>query len=427
VRHDSPLVVSTSLHHHRLANGLEAWLWHDPGNPVAAHLSFFRVGSRNETPGRTGLAHFLEHMMFKGSRRHPEGAFDALLTAAGGSNNAWTSNDLTVYIDEFPLSAWETVLDLESDRLLGLVLAPDSLERERAVVLSERRLSVDDDPLAFFFEQAQLIAEAGSPYAHPVIGWPEDIAGWSGEDVLAFYRRHYRPGNCVLVTAGGVDPERWRAGLDHHYGPLPEPAEPAPAAPPSPPPAAGNRTYSLERPAESAAVALGLPFPAAGDGSGEAGLALLTTLLAGGESARLHDRLVAAEALATEVAIFTVGRLGPGRLWIQALAASPRRLGRLEHRLLEECERFASEGPQDDELARARRLVAVGHHRRLATTAGRARLLGQSALLAGDERLVRDWIDRVHAVSAREITDLFATSLASPGRTLARLVPVAGP
>jgi zinc protease len=424
VPYDVPLASAGSLHRHRLANGLEAWLWHEPGSPVAAHLSYFRVGSRNETPGRTGLAHFLEHMMFKGSRRYPDGAFDTVLTATGGSNNAWTDNDVTVYIDEFPVTAWRTVLDLEADRLLGLVLDPDSLEREREVVLSERRLSVDDDPLSFFFEQAQLVAAAGGPYAHPVIGWREDIARWSASDVLAFYRRYYRPGNCFLVTVGGIEPEVWRSGLETFYGPLGDgegapPAEP----PPSEPPADGEREYTLRRPADTAAVAIALPLPPADDGSEEASLEILTTLLAGGESARLHDRLVAEEGLATTVGIFATGRLGPGRLWIYALAASPRRLARLERRLLEECARFADEGPSPGELERALRLATVRHHRRLTTTAARARLLGRSVLFSGDARLVRDWDTRLASVSPEDLSAPFAERLAAPGRTHARLLP----
>lgn len=423
MRHDAPLASATSLHRHRLPNGLEAWLWHEPDHPVATHLSFFRVGSRDETPGRTGLAHFLEHMMFKGSRRHPEGAFDALLTAAGCSNNAWTSNDFTVYTDDFPVAAWETVLDLESDRLTGLVLDPASLERERQVVLSERRLRVDDDPLAFFAEQAQLVAAAGSPYAHPVIGWREDIAAWRADDVLAFYRRHYRPSRTLVVTAGGVAPEAWREGLERHYGPLADPGDGTPEEPPYPPPLAGRREYTLRRPAESAALAVGLPLPPAGDGSGEPLLALLLTLLAGGASARLHERLVEEEALATSVAVYPVGRRGPGWLWIEALATDPRATGRLEKRLLEECERLASEGPEDDELARARLLAATRHHRELVTTSGRALALGQSVLLTGDDRLVHEWTARLEAVDGEGLRTFFAALLDAPGRTHARLLP----
>lgn len=427
MHHDLSLVTATSIVHHRLANGLDAWLWHDPENPVACHLSFVRVGSRDEPPGRTGLAHFLEHMMFKGSRRHPEGAFDALLTMAGGSNNAWTSNDWTVYIDEFPTTAWTTVLELEADRLTGLVLDPASLERERAVVLSERRLSVDDDPLAFFFEQAQLVAAAGSPYAHPVIGWREDIASWTAEDVLHFYRLHYRPERVTLVTSGGIDPQTWRAGLEEFYGRVDAPTLATPFPPSrSSPQVAGEREYSLKRPAESGAIAVGLPLPPAGDGSGEPRLELLLTLLAGGASARFHDRLVQDESLATSVEAFLLGRRGPGWLWIYALSASPRTLARLERRLLEECERFAEEGPEEAELTRARRLALVRHERRLATNAGRAQLLGHSVLLSGDERLVSDWAALLGSITVADLTRLFSSLFSAPGRTRARLVPGAG-
>ncbi len=170
-----------------LANGLKIIVWPDHDIPNANYYTFYKVGSRNEYPGITGLAHYFEHMMFNGTSKRAPGAFDREMEAAGGSNNASTSNDLTIYTDWFPSSALEAIFDLEGDRMANLAFDPKVIESERGVVYSERRSSVDNDNFGTLMEQMQATAWTAHPYQFPTIGWPSDIENWKVDDLKQFF------------------------------------------------------------------------------------------------------------------------------------------------------------------------------------------------------------------------------------------------
>src|SRR5687768_13259145 len=173
-----------------LANGMKVIVWPDRDIPNVALYNWVRAGSRNEAPGITGLAHFFEHMMFNGTTRRKPGEFDRLMEAQGGSNNAFTSDDVTVYQDWLPRTAVELVFDLESDRLANLAFVPEVIESERGVVYSERRLRVEDNNMGFLTEQVQATAFVAHPYQFPTIGWPSDIQSWRMEDLRGFFRTY---------------------------------------------------------------------------------------------------------------------------------------------------------------------------------------------------------------------------------------------
>ena len=211
-----------------LANGLKIIVWPDHDIPNANFYTFYKVGSRNEYPGITGLAHYFEHMMFNGTTRRAPGAFDREMEAAGGSNNASTSNDLTIYTDWFPSSALETIFDLEGDRMANLAFDPKVVESERGVVYSERRSSVDNDNFGTLLEQMQATAFTAHPYQFPTIGWPSDIEHWKLDDLKKFFKTYYAPNNAVLVIAGDVDPAQVFALADKYLAPLQKHPEPTP-------------------------------------------------------------------------------------------------------------------------------------------------------------------------------------------------------
>ena len=190
-----------------LPNGLKVIVWPDHDIPNVALYLFVRAGGRNEYPGVTGIAHFFEHMMFNGTDRREQGEFDQEMEAAGGANNAYTSNDLTVYMDWFPKSALETIFDLEADRFMNLAIDPDVVESERGAVYSERRLRVDDNLNGRLFEQLNANAYVAHPYQNPVIGWPSDIENWTQDDLEQFFRTYYAPNNVTMVFSGDVTPE----------------------------------------------------------------------------------------------------------------------------------------------------------------------------------------------------------------------------
>ena len=188
-----------------LANGLKVVVWPDHDIPNVAMYLWFRVGSRNEYPGITGISHFFEHMMFNGTKTRRPGEFDRIMEGNGGRNNAYTSSDVTVYQDWFPRGALELVFDLEADRMRNLDFDPKAVESERGVVYSERRSSVDNDNFGTLVEQIQATAFVAHPYQIPTIGWPSDIEGWTIEDLQTYYQRYYAPNNAVGVRRGRRD------------------------------------------------------------------------------------------------------------------------------------------------------------------------------------------------------------------------------
>ena len=190
-----------------LDNGLEIIVWPDHDIPNVALYYFVRAGGRNEYPGITGLSHFFEHMMFNGTDDLEPGEFDRIMEAAGGQNNAYTSNDITVYQDWFPRSALETVFELEAERLQNLAFVQEAVQSERGVILSERRTRVDNNNAGKLLEQVRATAYAAHPYQFPVIGWPSDIESWTLADLEDFYRTYYAPNNLTMVVAGDVSAE----------------------------------------------------------------------------------------------------------------------------------------------------------------------------------------------------------------------------
>ena len=187
-----------------ISNGMKILIQEDHNIPNVAMYFFFKVGSRNERPGITGISHFFEHMMFNGAKKYGPGQFDTEMEKNGGNNNAYTTEDDTVYTDWFPSSALELMLDMESDRIHNLNFDPKIIESERGVVYSERRTSVDNNNFGVLFEQLRAAAYQAHPYHWPVVGWPSDIESWTMDDLKNHFRMGYAPNNCVMVVVGDV-------------------------------------------------------------------------------------------------------------------------------------------------------------------------------------------------------------------------------
>ena len=228
-----------------LPNGLHVLVWPDHDISNVSLYTYYHVGSRNERPGITGLSHFFEHMMFNGSARFPPGEFDRVMEENGGSNNAYTSNDVTVYQNWFPRSALETIFQLEADRVCCLAIDSTVVESERGVVSSERRTRVDDDNASLLDEQVMATAYVAHPYQIPVIGWPSDIQHWSMSDLKSYFRTYYAPNNATMVVAGDVTPEEIFRLAEKHFGPIP--AQPRPARVPAEPPQMGERRLVVRK------------------------------------------------------------------------------------------------------------------------------------------------------------------------------------
>lgn len=406
-----------------LANGLKIIVWPDHDIPSANYYTFYRVGSRNEHVGITGLAHFFEHMMFNGTSRRAQGEFDRTMEAAGGSNNASTSNDLTVYTDWFPSSALETIFDLEGDRMAHLAFVPQVIESERGVVYSERRSSVDNDGFGTLMEQMQATAFIAHPYHIPTIGWPSDIEHWTIDDLKAFFKTYYAPNNAVLVITGDVDPAQVFALADKYLAAIPRQPAP-PAVTTVEPEQLGERRVVVER-ADARAPIVAYAFHTGfGAGGKEApALELLTTILAEGDSSRLHQRLVEREQAAVDVGAFADLGFDPGLFWVYAMLPPGADVAKAQALLDDELARIVCDGVSAAELDKARNLQLSAFWQQMATINGKARTLGNHEVYNGDYRQAFNAPARYAAVSAADIQTLAAKILRQRNRTTGILLP----
>lgn len=369
-----------------LANGLQLIVWPDHNIPNVTLHNWVRVGSRNEGPGTSGLAHFFEHMMFNGTPRHPQGDFDRLMESHGASNNAYTAQDVTVYQDWFPSAALEQVFELESDRLNHLQFIPEIVENERNVVYSERRLRVDDSNAAMLEEQVQATAFLAHPYRIPTIGWPSDIQSWKLSDLQNFFRTHYAPNNCSLILVGAVEPDQ-ALGLARKYFGSAAAREPPPAVSTREPEQRGERRLVIERPGQNPLVQIAWHAICASDARQPA-LNLLQTILVGGDASRLHRALVEEKRLAVAIGGGWPEGFDPNIFSIGATLPAGGSVSEFESALDEELVRVVRDGVTERELRRAKNIAAADFWRSVATIDGKARLLGEYAVMHRDYRLL---------------------------------------
>ena len=390
-----------------LPNGLQVIVWPDHDIPNVVMYNFVRAGGRNEYPGITGIAHFFEQMMFNGTETSERGEFDRTMEAAGGANNAYTSNDLTVYMDWFPRSALETIFELESDRLHNLAIDPDVVETERGAVFSERRLRIDNDNFGRLYEQMRATAFVAHPYQNPVIGWPSDIENWTQDDLEEFFKAYYAPNNQTMVFAGDVTPEEIYLLAEQYLSPIPR-QHPPPQITTVEPEQQGERRVLIETDAQTPLLHMAFHAGATADPE-TLHLDLLLAILAEGDSSRLHRLLVEEEQLALQVSGWQSDGFDPGLAYFAMTLPPGADIGAVEARLLSELERVAREGVTSAELTKARNLRLAAFWRRLQTIDGKASALGNFEVFTGDyenlfaipEDLSNITSEQLQAVAAR--------------------------
>jgi zinc protease len=407
-----------------LANGMKVIVWTDRDIPNVALYNWVRAGSRNEVSGITGLAHFFEHMMFNGTSRRAPGEFDRIMEAQGGSNNAFTSDDVTVYQDWIPRSALDLVFDLEADRLTNLSFDPKVIESERGVVYSERRLRTEDSNDGFLYEQLQATAFVAHPYQNPTIGWPADIQGWKVEDLQAFFKTYYAPNNCTLILVGDVGAEEGFALAKKYLEPIPRQAPPPPVRTTEPEQLGEKRVY-VQREAQTPLLLYGYKSPAANDPLGPA-INLLMTILVDGNSSRLHRLLVEDKKIAIEVGGHFHEGFDPMLTWLQLTMPEGANLPEVEKVLDAALDELVAKGVTDAELARAKNQFAASFWKQLATINGKANLLGQYEVFEGDYQRLFDAPAVYEQVTREDILKAAARVLQKKNRTVGILTsPVA--
>ncbi len=404
-----------------LANGMRIIVWPVHNIPNVALYNWVRAGSRNEAPGITGLAHFFEHMMFNGTARRKAGDFDKLMEAQGGANNAFTSDDITVYQDWFPRTALELIFDLESDRIANLAFDPEVIESERGVVYSERRLGVDDNNHGYLAEQVQAAAFVAHPYQFPTIGWPADIQSWQLGDLQKFFRTYYAPNNQTLVLAGDVTPEEVFALARKYLEPIPRQAAPAPVLTREPEQTAERRMV-VRRNAQTPLVQYAYKALAAADPRAPA-LSMLLSILVDGDASRLYRLLVEEKKVVIDLGGHWHEGFDPGLLWLYFTLPEATEPDAVQAVIDAELARVVSEGVSDAELRRAKNLVSVSFWKKLATIDGKAQLLGEYEIFHGSWGKLFDAPAQFERVTAAEVLAVAREVLNVNRRTVGVLLP----
>lgn len=406
-----------------LANGMKIVVWPDHDIPNVAIYNWYKVGSRNEYAGITGISHFFEHMMFNGTRTRKPGEFDTVMEANGGSNNAYTSSDVTVYQDWFPRTALELIFDLEGDRMANLDFNPEVVESERGVVYSERRSSVDNRNMGALIEQVDATAFVAHPYQIPTIGWPADIEGWKIEDLRNYYRQYYAPNNAVMFVVGDVQPEEVFNLAEKYLGKTPAQAAPRPVTTKEPV-QTGERRVSLVREGEAPLLVFAHHSVSAADADAPA-TELLMAILADGTSSRLHQSLVEQKQLVVNVDQSWQGGFDPGLAYLLVTLPPGGDLSVVESALDDELLKIASEGVTQAELNKARTQKLAAFWRGLATISGKASALGNYEVFEGDYTKLFQAPATYEKVTVADLKRIAATLFRKDNRTVGTFVPAA--
>jgi zinc protease len=409
-------VVATTLD-----NGLRVLLLEDHRSPIVTVQTWYRVGSRNEARGATGIAHFLEHLMFRGTAKYGPGVFARLVERNGGQDNAFTSQDVTSYYVNLAADRLDLVLDLEADRMHNLLLDPKIITSEREVVIEERRTRTEDDPGGFLGEEVSATAFRAHPYGQPIIGWPTDLKRITPEEIRAFYRTYYVPNNALLVVVGDFKTADALTKVNATFGPIPRAAEPPPvlAVEPS---QNGERRVTVQKPAELPIVYLGYPVPNQ-KSADAAPLELLSVILAGGRSSRLYRDLVHERQLALEAGgDYSYFSFDPNLFWFWATPLPGQTAETLEKELLGHMERLKKEPVSELELRRAKNQIEASFVFQDDSIHRRGSLLARFELIGG-YALKDNYLASIRAVTAADLQRVAGAYFQDDKKNVGTLLP----
>ncbi len=408
---------------YKIDNGMRVLALEDHSIPTVTYYTFFRVGSRDERAGRTGMSHLFEHMMFNGAKKYGPGAFDRLIESRGGFSNAFTKEDLTAYHETFPADALDQVIDMEADRMSGLQLTEESLKSEREVVKEERRLRNDNDIFGAMYELLTAQSYLAHPYHWPVVGWMADLDAITVADCQDYFRIHYAPNNATIVIVGDFKAEHAIDLISKAYGTIPAQPSPPPVVR-SEPPQQGERRALLKKPAQVPAIAVA--YHAAPSSAADLfALDLLQIILGEGDSSRLVRRLVYEKELATTVQVENVWRVDPSTLVIFAEAKPGVAIETLEAALHEEIDRLGRDEVSDSELQKAKNIRTTGQVKALKTSNGKGEQIGLYDTYFGDYQRLFTSLKRYDAVTKSDLKAVAAHYLRPDNRTVVTLVPTA--
>ena len=408
----------------RLANGMRVVVVENHRVPVVTHMVWYGVGSADEGPGESGIAHFLEHLMFKGTKKRKPGEFSKILARNGGQENAFTSSDYTAYFQTVAVSRLEMVMEMEADRMTNLVLTEKGVETEKAVVMEERRSRTDNNPASILGEQVTAAMYLNYPYRRPVIGWAHEIQALTLKNVMAFYKKWYAPGNAILVVAGDITAEALKPLAEKYYGRIPSPPATPRLRPSEPPQSAMRRVILKDKRVRQPAWGRSYLAPSllTGETKHVYALEVLSDILGGGATSRLYQALVVEGKFAHSAgSYYDANDRGPSLFGLHAAPKPGISMETLETRIEEELTKLLESGVTASEVSRAKkRMRAQAVYARDSLSAG-ARVLGAALATGLSVDDVEAWPDRIGAVTVEQV-NAAAKAVFKDGRSVTSLL-----
>jgi len=413
-----------TLRRFRLGNGLTVLMLVDRSAPTVSYHTWFRVGSRHERPGKTGLAHLFEHLMFNQTRNHPPGDFDRLMEGAGAEANAATWTDWTYYYENAPRDALPLLVELEADRMSNLVLRVPQVTSEKEVVANERKLRVDDDVEGRALELLYAGAFRRHPYRWPTIGWMEDIRGFTVQDCRAFYRTHYAPSNAIVVIAGDFDERKALSLVQEHYGGLSGARTVEAPASSKEPVQRAERVFQLPAPTPTEKLLIGYHAPSFSHADTPA-LVIANEVLFGGRSSRLHRLFCLDEEIALSVRGSIAPFVDPGLFEMWIFLREGKQKSDALALLDREIDELGSDGPTSLELEKAISQLELSFLHNMETAGGKAEQIGFYETVVDDGAAVFDRLTAYREVTADHVKRAVAKYLRPSRRTRVEIVRTA--
>ena len=416
-------------HEFNLSNGLKLIVREDHRAPTVAHMVWYRAGSMDETNGRTGVAHVLEHMMFKGTKKVKAGEFSRLVAAVGGRENAFTSRDYTAYFQQVEKSKLEEVIRLEADRMSNLNFDDAEFDKEIQVIMEERRLRTEDSPSSLLNESLMATAYMSSPYRHPVIGWMNDLVNMKAADARDWYRSWYAPNNATVVISGDVDPQNMLNLVVKYYGVI-APHDLPVRKPQVEPPQKGIKQVQVKAAADSAQLTMAWKVPKLEPGKlndpEPYALELLTAVLDGYDNARLNRTLVKQEKVVNDVGVgYDMISRGPELFLINVTMAKGKTVAQAQASIRKAIEEIKEKGILESELKRIKVRILSDQIYKRDSIFGQAMEIGSNEMAGFSWRDIDSMLEKMQTITPAQVQEVAKKYLVDEGLTIAVLEPQA--
>jgi zinc protease len=413
----------------KLDNGLLVVVLPDHRAPVVTQMVWYRTGAADEPPGVSGIAHFLEHLMFRGTPKVPDGQFSKIVAKNGGEDNAFTTRDYTAYFENVAVDRLPLVMEMEADRMHNLALTPDIVTTERKVIIEERRMRTDNEPTSLLSEQMLAVLHLSHPYGLPTIGWLQDMERLSLDEAIDFYKKFYAPNNAILILAGDVTASQVRPMVEKFFGPIPQGPKITRDRPLPPPQASIRRLVIKDARATLPVIQRYYAVPSyttAKPGEAEA-LEIAADVLGGGETSRLYNALVVEQQIATAAgASYSGSALNETEFSLYASlrdGVSPETAEAAMDKVLA---KFLAEGPTAAELARSKAQLAAAAIYVRDSQQGMGQMFGDNLSTGQSIRDIVEWPDRIEAVRAAAVKDRASAYLKPERSVTGTLLPLPG-